>query len=258
MGAVSYVPASLASLGTYFRSVNVVNLGVVGDASHNAKGTSYHLGRDRLLSTAYSIKTTRDRNGLTDAASAIDVGRVGGSLTKLRSLSVWLVSQARANATGTSDIREIIYTADGRTVLRWDRERGYASQPKAGEADSSHLTHTHVSYYRDSQRRDKVALFRRYFAAKPLPDTSTEPTEDDVVVVTIERFPPRPFTSKVAKLRRFTATDELEPIEGPYSSAVDATVAIDSEGVPHGSGFLRLSAGGSAGKYILAAEVTLQ
>lgn len=255
---MSYVPASLASLGSYFRTVNVVNLGVVGDASHNAKGTSYHLGRDRLLSTAYSIKTVRDRNGLTDAASAIDIGRVAGSLGKLRSLSTWLVSQARWNAAGTSDIREIIYSADGRTVLRWDRERGYASAPRAGEADSSHLTHTHVSYYRDSQRRDKVALFKRYFATRPLPDTSTEPTEDDVVVVTIERLPaPRPFTSKVSKLRRFTATDELEPIEGTYSSAVDATVAIESDGVPHGSGFLRLSAGGSAGKYILASEVTL-
>lgn len=67
----------------------------------------------------------------------------------------------------------MIYTPDGKTVLRWDRERGVKSEPRPGEADASHITHTHISFYRDSERRPKVGLFAPFFV-KP-PDTSTEP-----------------------------------------------------------------------------------
>lgn len=90
-----------------------------------------------------------------------------------------------------------------------------------------------------------------------VPDTSTEDPDVRVVVVTVREFPLRKFTSKGTKLRRFTATEELSPIPGPYSSAVDGNVAISgNEGAPHGLGFLRLAAGGSEGKYVLASEVT--
>lgn len=85
-----------------------------------------------------------------------------------------------------------------------------------------------------------------------------EAVEDDVIVVTIEKFPfPRTFTSSGPQLRRFTASEELAPIEGAYTATVDATVAIESKGVPHGTGFLRLASGGSVGKYILTAQVEL-
>jgi hypothetical protein len=43
-------------------------------------------------------------------------------------------------------------------VLRWDREN---IPPTTGS--SSHLTHTHISWYRDSEFREKTALFSRYF-----------------------------------------------------------------------------------------------
>ena len=125
--------------------------------------------------------------------------------------------------------------------------------PRRAEADTTHLWHTHISFYRDSRLRSKVGLFSPYFA---LPDTSTEDVV--VIVVTVEKMTPQAFTSAVPNLRRFTATDELSPIDGPYSATVDAQVWIDSPGVPHGKGFLRLASGGSAGKYVLASEVTLQ
>ena len=47
---------------------------------------------------------------------------------------------------------------DGAKVVRWDRE----GIPPATGSDS-HLTHTHVSWYRDSEARDKTSVFRRYF-----------------------------------------------------------------------------------------------
>jgi hypothetical protein len=79
--------------------------------------------------------------------------------------------------------------------------------------------------------------------------------------VTVTAFPARPFTSKagLTSLRRFNATGELSSIKAPYSASVDADIAIDQSDnrVPHGPGFLRLASGGSAGYYVLAAQVDL-
>jgi len=160
---MTFAPPTLLELAQFWTDHGGVNLGIVGDADHAAKGYSYHLGKDQLVDGAYSAKTARDRAGLSNAASAIDLGRLGGTLAGLAAFSRWLVQQGRANAPGTSDIREVIYTPDGQVVLRWDRERGYASEPRAGEADDSHLTHTHVSFYRDAELRDHTTAIRRYF-----------------------------------------------------------------------------------------------
>jgi hypothetical protein len=161
---VTFAPPTLLQLAGLWTGAGGVNLGIVGDTAHLAKGVSYHLGRDDLLATAYSAQTTRDRAGLSNAASAIDLGKLGGSYVALRAFSIWLVEQARHNAPGTSDMREIIYSPDGVAVLRWDRERGYSSAPRAGEADTSHRTHTHVSWYRDAETRDHRTAFLPYLS----------------------------------------------------------------------------------------------
>jgi hypothetical protein len=173
---MSVAPRSLLDLQSYWIAQGGVSLGIVGNAVH-CKG--YHLGRDRIFgacacrpknicqpglgSRDYSAQTARDRAGLSNAASAIDLGRLGGSLANLRDFSSWLVERCRTNQPGTADFREIIYSPDGSTVLRWDRERGHASAPRPGEGDDSHLTHTHISFYRDSEDRDKRPVFEPYF-----------------------------------------------------------------------------------------------
>ena len=179
---MSLAPGSLLDLQAYWVSQGGVSLGIVGNAVH-CKG--YHLGKDRIYGSCacrpknicvpgladrdYSVMTARDKRGLSNAASAIDLGRLGGSLRNLYKFSEWLVEQCQANADGTSDLREVIYSPDGTSVLRWDRERGYWSAPRPGEADASHLTHTHLSYYRDSENRDKRPLFARFFEEGPMP-----------------------------------------------------------------------------------------
>jgi hypothetical protein len=168
---MTFAPPSLVALGKYWRSQGGVLLGIVGDPAHASKGISYHLGESQLTAKAYSRVTTRDRAGLTEAASAIDLGRLDGNLTNLRAFSAWLVDQCQANAEGTRDIREVIYatTVKGTVkVVRYDREQGIQSEPDTGEADNSHLTHTHVSFYRDSQGRDKVGIFAPYFEEEPV------------------------------------------------------------------------------------------
>jgi hypothetical protein len=171
---VSYTPGQLYELRKYLlprTGLSSVSLGIVGDAAHQRRA-SYHNGWDAVLrygrtaATDYSIRTARDRAlPRTFAAMALDIG----NFSRLRSLSVHLVAQARRNAPGTSDMREIIYSPDGRTVWRWDRQRGYSSAPRTGEADSSHLWHTHISWYRDSEKRPKIAPFKAFFEPNDVP-----------------------------------------------------------------------------------------
>ncbi|MGH3878076.1 MAG: hypothetical protein ACRDSK_13685 [Actinophytocola sp.] len=165
---MTYAPAKLLEAREYLKpltGLNNIALGITSDGY----GHGYHRGRDAINTAKdYSvIESPRDRSGLSNAASALDIGlfdrTVNGRRVTLRSLSLWLVEQCRAGAPDTRDIREIIYTPDGRVVRRWDR-LGVRSS-----GDDSHLKHTHISYFRDSRDRDKVALFRRFFAPSPPP-----------------------------------------------------------------------------------------
>jgi hypothetical protein len=130
-------------------------VGIVGDAAHLASG-GYHVGNDDLaraglLYSDYSKRESpRDRPG-TNAASALDIGdfdaTVHGRRNTLRSLSTAIVEASKRGDPRTRDIREVIYTPDGVTVRRWDR-LGLRS-----DGDSSHLWHTHLSFFRDSEGR---------------------------------------------------------------------------------------------------------
>ncbi|WP_431895884.1 peptidoglycan-binding domain-containing protein [Micromonospora haikouensis] len=138
-------------------------VGIVGDASHRG---GYHCGEDRVVSGDYSVvESSRDRTGLTEDSAALDVGQFsvksGGRTHDLRSFSVWCVQQCAAGAPDTRDIREIIYSPDGKTVKRWDR------LGKRSTGDNSHLWHTHFSFFRDSIKagRDLTPLFRRYLTS---------------------------------------------------------------------------------------------
>lgn len=168
--ALSYAPDKIMearklvmdTLRAAGKTVNPASYGVVGDDSHANAGTGYHLGKDALKSSAYSIvESSRDRNGLTNAVAAFDWGdfsiAVKGKRHDLQSMSLWMVAQCKAGAADTLDVREIIYSPDGKVVKRWDRLGIRTS------GDDSHLSHTHFSWFRDSEKRDKTALFRRYF-----------------------------------------------------------------------------------------------
>lgn len=165
---MTVAPTQLRLLGAYWTEHGGVNLGIVGDTAHRAR-PSYHNGQDaieqygRTAATDYSIRHVRDREPyLTDAAAAIDLGKLDGSLAGLQKFSVWLVQQCLYAAPGWRDVREIIYSPDGVTVQRWSGIDGQL-HTGAGNGDSSHRWHTHISYFRDSENRDKVALFAPYW-----------------------------------------------------------------------------------------------
>jgi hypothetical protein len=159
---VTFNPPTLQELGRYWVAQGGVNLGVVGDASHVGGGTSYHLGKSQLTATAYSRQTARDKAGLSEAASAIDLGRLDGTLGNLYEFSRWFAGECMDHRTEYRDVREVIFWSTAR-----DRVIGWSSlapdQWINDYGDLSHKTHTHISFYRDSEFRAKVPLFAPYF-----------------------------------------------------------------------------------------------
>lgn len=128
-----------------------VALGILGDDSHNSSG-GYHVGNDTLslIGNYYDdyskAESSRDRPG-TNAASALDIGYFDTGQTNLRALSIAMVSACQRNDPRMRDVREIIYSPDGYSVRRWDR-LGIRSS-----GDDTHLSHTHISFFRDSEGR---------------------------------------------------------------------------------------------------------
>jgi len=156
-------------------------VGIVGDTAHAAGGDSYHLGRDKIRARAgrdrYSVdESARDQRGLDNDASGVDVGffqvKTVRGVFDLRDFSRWLVGLCVAGDPDTRDLREVIYSPDGRTVRRWDRQKRRTS------GDDSHLFHTHLSEYRDADGRRMVALATRW-----LQHIGLLPEEDDMPTV---------------------------------------------------------------------------
>jgi hypothetical protein len=183
---MTYAPASVKSFMSVWTANGGVNSGIVGDAAHAAR-PSYHNGWDRavarhsttsmaaIASMDYTFRLPRDQVK-SNAAMAADLGKLNGTLKGLYSFSQWLVDQCVAKKPGHTNIREIIYSPDGKYVKRWSHSNGkvYTSLRKnsdgsittitPGQGDSSHYWHTHISFYRDSEAADLAAFIRPYFA----------------------------------------------------------------------------------------------
>lgn len=151
---MTYAPADLLAVRQYLLGSTGLSgdaVGIVGDPDHASTG-GYHEGNDDLarvgrLSTDYSKReSARDRPG-SNAASALDIGDFTRGAVSLRSVSLSLVAACQRGDPRTRDIREVIFTPDGATVRRFDR-LGIRST-----GDSSHLYHTHISFFRDSEGR---------------------------------------------------------------------------------------------------------
>lgn len=147
---MTYAPSTLQNLDSYLTSRDVPVLGIVGDRAHRG---GYHVGKDRIYgpngygSRDYSVQTARDKAGLSNAAAAIDIGRHLG------------IIELGVHLRGKPDIRELIAErGDGTHIWRWVDGR------TTGKPDSQELPHhLHVSYFRDSEQRDKTAPYRAFY-----------------------------------------------------------------------------------------------
>jgi hypothetical protein len=158
-----------------------VSLGIVGSAGHHATGTSYHIGWSSLKTTAYSRQHPRDVKLKTEAASAFDIGWFTKGDLSLVGLTKWMVAEARAGR--RPDTREVIGPGGDGRAYRWAHENGWKAQLRT--AGDSHETHTHESYYRDSENSDKIRYFRGYFEGDDMPiddaDVNKIWNRDDIV-----------------------------------------------------------------------------
>jgi hypothetical protein len=198
---MTFSPQTLKDLGAFWTKHGGVNLGVVGDKNHCV---GYHLGRDEIFSECackpkgkcipglkdkdYSVEEQRDRNGLSNAASALDLGLLDGSKANLQKFGNWLVRQCQANKPGTSDIREIIYSPDGKKVQRYSGVDGLIHTGK-GNGDKSHKDHTHISFFRDSENRDKRPIFAPFFEEADMPGLKVAFPETVSGIVTVKDIP---------------------------------------------------------------------
>lgn len=163
---MTFAPPTLKELMTYWVSQGGVNLGIVGDVAHMQKGTSYHLGKDDLADNAYSARLPRDKAGLSNAASAVDLGRLDGSLTALWKFSRWFAGECFEGNPAYRDVREVIFWSTTRErVIGWSATA--PGQWINDYGDLSHKTHTHISFFRDSEFRKKTQLFVPYFQTVP-------------------------------------------------------------------------------------------
>lgn len=172
---MTYAPQTLLDVRHWLQAgwpqLSDNEVGIVGGPSHVETGTSYHLGEDELKmgKNPYSARTARDKAGLADpeiedAACALDID---DDWPLLREFSIWVVDQCRRPNPhpDTLDIREVIYSPDGKTVWTWDREHGQTSPPEQ-RGSSSHLTHSHMSRYRDATRNPLLPLFKRFMTER--------------------------------------------------------------------------------------------
>ena len=191
------------------------NLGIVGDSNHKM---GYHLGPDRTPVGDPSERLARDKSGARQFpvyASAEDSSMAwNGS----RQWLAGLVRDCRAGEAYTRDIREIIGSLDGKTALYWDSQTGFNAVRYTG---SGHITHTHISFFRDSALRDQSDVLRMYL----------EPPTPDVKELVIMRGPieiPQRFA-----YRRVTGTDGK-----PSYVVIDPTAIVSVAGEWTGGSYL--------------------
>lgn len=232
---MTYAPTRLLEVRHYLQPItglSDVELGIVGDT---ARLGGYHHGWDQRVTGDYSwSESTRDSSHKTNASRAVDVGM----FPRLRELSVWLAGQCAAGAPDCADIREIIYSPDGKTVKRWDR------LGRRTGGDDSHLLHTHIGYFADAEDHDKVPVFRRFFEGAD--DMTPEQERDlkyaawrvlalyglhDTMPGGPEAGEPVPITAAVKQLQRDLAGLSIPapaPVDIPALAAALRTELVDA------------------------------
>jgi hypothetical protein len=161
---VSDAPENLKDLRRYLMektgktSANFGIRGVVGPK----RNSGYHLGRRDIYGEGglgdkdYSIQRPRDKRGLTDMSAGFDI-QLG--VAELKRMRAWLVAEATA---GRADLMEIIGPGDDGRAYAWQKWTGWQPVGPRAKGDG-HEWHIHLSYPRDTETADKVALFRRYY-----------------------------------------------------------------------------------------------
>lgn len=164
---MSTTPDSLAAVRQFVSdAAGVPRANISIRAARSSRG--FHAGRSDIYGAFgqgdkdYSVKAPRNKAGLTNASSAVDVKvPYKGAGSMLRQLTASLVAQAASGQDGGM-IFEVIGPdpATGKANY-WGVLSNWQARP--AWADASHEWHVHVSFYRDTEYADRAAVYRRFF-----------------------------------------------------------------------------------------------
>jgi hypothetical protein len=161
--SMTTAPDDLKAIQSYCHDKTGQPWDALGIIHSTPQGGGYHEGEDLLIAAGrapgpqypysdYSYADARDRDLYPSGrlaggnyASAFDLG---GGFPRRLEFNAWMLDRLQVGDPRTRDIREMIYTPDGTVVRRFDRT---GKQPNSG--DSTHLYHTHFSFFRDSVGR---------------------------------------------------------------------------------------------------------
>lgn len=174
---MSYAPLTISALAAAWVKFGGANGGIVGDKNHTG---GYHLGKDRIFSSTgkgwndYSVQYQRDKAGLTNASAGFDLSWPTSNKTTLQHFSRWLVERCKTDARYRKLFREIIYSPNGQLPIH--RYSGVDNKVYTGpgSGDNTHLWHTHVSFWRDTESLAKAWIIDEYKKAIQPPDTGTD------------------------------------------------------------------------------------
>lgn len=159
------------------------------------QGGGYHEGEDLLIlaGTAPGPEYPGSDYSYTDSPrDLLPNGRLaggnnasgfdwGGDFKGFHGFNKFIEARMRANDPRLRDVREFIYTTDGKTVKRIDR-----TGKQGNTGDASHLTHSHFSFFRDSlgrRARDDnfLGVVKEHFEGPaPQEDEMSQETQDNV------------------------------------------------------------------------------
>jgi hypothetical protein len=187
-------------------------LGIVGDAAHTS---GYHLGPDRIHGSDYSLKIARDVTGAQRFPTAACAYDMGMAWPASRAWLAWLVNECRNGA--FPQVREVIGSLDGVHKQYFSQLRGFATEAYTGD---NHVSHTHISVFRDTADTDHSPLLRRFFDRAPVQDAPAFPGR----LLEFTEGRPRLRGEDVrlwqARMLALGYTIEVDGIYGPKSRAV--------------------------------------
>lgn len=145
------------------------NFGITGRAT-TRRPWGFHLGEKDItggppavgMAKDYSVQHRRNKRGLTNASAGFDIRLPVGRLKKL---AAHLVDLAKTGKDGGM-LFEVIGPDSTGAAKRWAIDTKW--QPRPARAD--HEWHIHISFFRDTEFKDKRPLFDGFFGtATPIP-----------------------------------------------------------------------------------------
>lgn len=197
---MTFAPDDLKAIQDYLHTRTGLPWDALGIIHATPQGGGYHEGFDTLAAAdrapgpqytysdySYAESPDRDRPFVTNAGSALDCGDFsvtynGRTVTHRTIINLVLNEVNKPGRGRCHDLREMIYESPegSGVVLRWD------ALGIRNTGDSSHRTHTHFSFFRDSQGRranagNFIDLIKEAFEGAPsTPPAPTGHEEEDM------------------------------------------------------------------------------